>query len=163
MSGINIVSVHYTDIEALMHIAFKDDPDLLSLYTPAPETLEQCVARSYANVVEMFTGEVYKDSEKNAYAIELRHDDVVRRIGFMVTAKTDDLPNELYSFGINIHYRSRTIVLKWLGIVHRMLGKTFWTSLYGRNSRAINFFERNGFKKIESESRQFVSLWSNFD
>lgn len=162
MPQIYLKSVPYQSVKGLMKIAFADDAELLASLTPIKgDTLDSCIERCFSNIEEMFTGRVYAESQKIAYVIEFHDGKKVTDIGYTVIAKTPDTPNELYSFGINIHYRSKAIVLKWLNAVKILLGQTFWTSLYKDNSRAINFFEKNGFKKVESECRSFVSLWSN--
>ncbi len=146
-----------------MVLAFQDDEELLAKLTPvANDTLGHLVERCHENILEMFNGAVYADSVKAAYRIELEDRDVKTIIGYMVTAKTQDVPNELYSFGINIHYRSRKIVLKWMEETKKLLGDSFWVSLYKQNSRAINFFERNGFTKFVDDTNHFVALCHNY-
>ena len=154
----------HDEVKPLMLLAFSGDADLLQSLTPVVnDNLGNCVDRCYRNVEEMFTGAVYADSQKVAYKIALKEGGELKDIGFMITAKTADYPNELYSFGINIDYRTKDNVITWLKETERILGKYFWVSLYKQNTRAIHFFERNGFAKFVDETQHFVTLCSNFE
>jgi hypothetical protein len=163
MPNIKLIPVDYEEVKDLMKLAFKDDQLLLEKLTPVQnDDLESCVERCYASIVDMFTGTVYAESIKQAYKVEMEDSGNITTIGFSVTAKTEGSPNELFSFGINIHYRSKKIIVKWLDEVKKLLGKYYWVALYKQNERAITLFERNGFTKIEDESRHFVTLCQNY-
>lgn len=66
----------------------------------------------------------------------------------------------LYSFGINHQYRNKEVLTKWLECVQdKFEGIPFGTVLNIKNTRAIRFFEKNGFQQTHSNKRlNIVSL-----
>lgn len=65
----------------------------------------------------------------------------------------------LFTFGINIHYRKKEILLSWLKAVDRHLGHKYILTIREGNERALRFFERNGFgSQYQPDQKQYV-LW----
>jgi RimJ/RimL family protein N-acetyltransferase len=66
----------------------------------------------------------------------------------------------LYSFGIKKEYRNKEILTAWLKCVdERFMGKVWATVINLKNTRAIRFFERNGFRQDRIDKVQkIVSL-----
>lgn len=158
MGKVNLILIPMTELKPLITMAFQGDDELLRNLTPIKnDMLENCVNRIYGTISGIFSDKVYSESENKVFKVELDGE----AIGYIVVAINDEIPNELFSFGININYRSKEIVLQWLKEVKWILGKFFWIALYKQNERAINFFERNGFTKQEEENRSFVMLLGN--
>ena len=162
MPKLSLIAIPLVQLKPLITLAFQDDDELLRRYTPVKDdTLENCVNRCHDTIVDMFTSKVYAESERRIYKVEFDDEGVKKIIGYTVVAINTDAPNELFSFGINCHYRSKQIVLKWLKEVQFRLGKFFWIALYKENERAINFFVKNGFTKQAEEDKSFVMLLGN--
>jgi len=67
--------------------------------------------------------------------------------------------NTLYSFGINIKYRKKDILLSWWQQLKKTLKKGFNCYLDEQNERAINFLEKNNMKVVEKdEEHKIVTL-----
>lgn len=118
--------------------AFNGDINLLNTFHTSPGTLQHCVENTMKLIKE--SADYYKDDMK-FYAVVV--DGVP--VGYTVTVKNDKLPNELYSFGINISHRSKEVLMAWLKAVEEKIGIPYYIVLWSKNTRAINFFERNGF------------------
>lgn len=120
-----------------MRAAFYDDQDLKIYHINPSDDYEDMVLHSYENI-GIVRGElgadlyvVYKDEEI---------------IGFTVIALKAGL---LYSFGININHRNKYVLSEWLKICQNILFDDCGfinVLLYSKNTRALKFFERNGFK-----------------
>lgn len=131
---LKVVPISAAEIERFMLIGFMDDRDLLTTYHHKPGDLQSCVKATMKNVTEcaaLITLQYYK----------LECDG--KPIGFTITG-----PNILYSFGINIRYRKKEIVLEWLEKMRALLNDDFRVVLYNVNTRAIRFFMRNGMENI---------------
>lgn len=63
--------------------------------------------------------------------------------GFTVTS-----PGLLYSFGINVEYRTPELLKMWFDEIKNILGK-FDCALHGKNNRAINHLIKQGMKVKE--------------
>lgn len=168
MPNLKLIPASPEEIKSLLVTAFMEDEDLLKMYTPVQnDTLDNCVERCYDTISDMLTSPVYFGSEKQIYKIIIEEKDgritVGTTVGFSILVINEDAPNELFSFGINIHYRSKKIVMKWLKEVQWKLGKFFWIALYKQNTRAINFFLKNQFTLQEEENRSFVMLFANHE
>lgn len=50
----------------------------------------------------------------------------------------------LYSFCINVKYRTKDIILQWWNMVKNILDNDFYTAVYENNKRAINFLKKRG-------------------
>lgn len=64
-------------------------------------------------------------------------------IGYSVISK-----NLLYSFCINIKYRTKEIILQWWNWVKEILGNEFYVILEKNNTRAVNFLKKRGMKVV---------------
>lgn len=127
-----------------MRAAFYDDQDLNIYHIKPSDNYEDMVLHSYENI-GIVRGElgadlyvVYKDEEI---------------IGFTVIALKAGL---LYSFGININHRNKYVLSEWLKICQNKLFDVCGfvnILLSSKNSRALGFFERNGFKPTFSNKR----------
>ncbi len=126
------------EIRQYVENAFNGDINLLNTFHTSPGTLQHCVENTMGLIKE--SADYYKDDMK-FFAVVV--DGVP--VGYTITVKNSQLPNELYSFGINISHRKKDILLAWLKAIEEKIGKPYYIVLWSKNTRAINFFERNGF------------------
>jgi hypothetical protein len=126
--------------EIAFHVrrGFEGDEKLLNKYHISPGTLEHCVDDTMKFINE--NADFYKE-DIEFYSVTLYG----ASIGYTIVIKNDPRPNELYSFGINIEQRTEEIRKVWLSEVEKIIGKPYYIVLWSKNTRAINFFERNGF------------------
>ena len=65
----------------------------------------------------------------------------------------------LYSFGINIKFRKKTILMAWWEELKRTIGWQFVCRLYRNNTRAIEFLKKQQMIEVEvNEKHNFVTL-----
>lgn len=126
------------EISQYVENAFNADINLLNIFHTSPGTLQHCVENTMGLIKE--SADYYKDDMK-FYAVVV--DGVP--VGYTITVKNAELPNELYSFGININHRRKDILMAWLKAIEEKISKPYYIILWSKNTRAINFFERNGF------------------
>lgn len=127
-------------------MAFEGDADLIDRYHLVNGDLMQCVYSTYDKIMEL--GRI--GGELSCYAL---FQEEFGPIGYMVTTPE----NMLYSFGINIEYRTAAIVMDWWQQVKKMLNNEFAVPLWKKNERAINFFLRNGME-IGYEGADHITL-----
>ena len=120
-------------------MAFRDDPELIEKFHISPGSLDHCVGHTLG-LIEGNRG--FYQSDMETYAVVI---DKETPIGFTVLIKNEKIPNELYSFGINIKHRTKENLLSWLSEIKIKLGDPYYVVLWSKNTRAIDFFERNGF------------------
>jgi hypothetical protein len=128
---------------AMIHEAFKDDWALIRTYHLVNGNLANCVRSTF------------KEIDKVAQQVECTDYGVYwlgKPIGFTVLSY-----KMLVSFGINIQYRRKEIILHWWNLVNQHLGPEFVTWLYKKNDRAIDFLKRNGME-VQEDHDVYVSL-----
>ena len=136
MPSVALRKVSLENIRALIEIAFFEDESLLSDLHIHPGGVDECVDNTLGMIME--NAAFYKD-DISYHSIDV--DGYPR--GYTVTIKNSKQPNELYSFGININYRTPEIKAEWLKCVKELLGD-YYIVLWAKNKRAIRFFEKNG-------------------
>ena len=144
---VNILEVPYESIEYFIYVAFREDEELLDKYHTVDKTLEECVN----NLVKQI-GEFIKYGTAKCYGIFY----VGEPIGFSVIGD-----RFLFSFGIDVHFREKDILLEWFDQLKFILGNEFVTWLYNDNTRAINFFERNGMDVVEENETYKTLVYIN--
>lgn len=127
-----------------IHEAFKGDWQLINTYHLVNGSLIDCVKSTFTEIDKFSSG----PDKVEYYGIYLDG----KTIGFTVVGE-----NFLLSFGINIQYRTKEIVMQWWNMVCMMLNKAFVTWLFKKNTRAIDFCKRNGMEVIE-DFPEYVTL-----
>lgn len=143
--------------EIAFHVrrAFEGDERLLNEYHISPGTLDHCVSDTMNFINE--NADFYKE-DIEFYSVTLYG----VSIGYTIVIRNDKKPNELYSFGINIEQRTNEVRNAWMMELERLLGKPYYIVLWAKNTRAINFFERNGFivtrnsKQLNDETKTLI-------
>lgn len=139
------ISIPVGEIAPHVRKAFEGDNDLLSTYHISPGDLDHCVSDTLRCIYE--NADHYKE-DMVCYKVALDGDP----IGYTIVLIDENNPCELYSFGINIEHRNAALLQEWIGKVKEKIGKVFFTILWNKNTRAINFFKKNGFKEETLDS-----------
>lgn len=143
MPEVKLTPIDKGELKPLVTLAFEGDNELLDTYhTLAPATLEECVNNTFAFI----------DKNKDFYNEDMSCFKVTVNgiaVGYTITIKNEKMPNELYSFGIKKEFRTWEITSQWMERLQTILGTPYYMILWAKNTRAINFFERNGFVSEE--------------
>lgn len=136
-SGVTIVlePIEMDALEPVIQFAFAEDKDTHLFHEEPKKEIWRMAQHTY--------GRIAGQSGMKAFSVMLETDKK-HLIGFTVV-NTEVAP-VLYSFGIRSEYRTRKNLTAWLGSVEQLLGRFYIVPLYNKNTRAIKFFEKNGFK-----------------
>jgi hypothetical protein len=58
------------------------------------------------------------------------------------------IPNNLYSFGININYRTKDNLIEFWERVKELMGDSFICMLFPQNTRAVEFLKKQGMQEV---------------
>jgi hypothetical protein len=141
---VELIPIYKSELKKLIELAFEGDTDLCEKYHISPGTLQHCVDYTYK-----FISDDLLAPDMNYYEINLRDGNISTQIGYTVTVIAENPPHDLYSYAINMKWRKKEILIQWLDEVEKLLGLPFGTGLHPRNTRAIEFFKKNGFTEIE--------------
>jgi ribosomal protein S18 acetylase RimI-like enzyme len=144
---IEFLKIPIGEIEKYVEIAFAGDNELVEQFHFMDKTLAGTIINNVSNI-EMLN-EKYPI---NCYSLNI--DGVP--IGF--TVGKDHL---LYSFGINKAFRTKEIVLSWWYELLTVLAPNFVCCLYPENTRAINFFMRNGMEIFEQQKNSISLIYKS--
>lgn len=157
---VKLIKIDPKNLPFYIKQAFEGDTELLEQYHISPGTLDHCVSHTMGFINE--NASFYK-ADIEFYAVVLN---VETTIGYTIGIKNEGKPNELYSFGINIKYRQKEILQDWLKEVEKLLGN-YYIVLWSKNTRAIQFFEKNGCvidrtnKMLNDETKTMITCKSN--
>lgn len=139
---IHIKKISITELPELVELSYKDDVDLLEKYHVAKMDLRKAVMSTLVMI-----GETAKNYQLQYYRVM----DKKTPIGYFI------IFNEcLYSFAINIHYRTKVVLTNWWKQVLNVLGDHFMCSLNPNNTRAVKFLERQGMKVIQKDETLII-------
>ena len=141
----DIARISIDDLQEFVSIAFKEDSELLTEYSDY-STMEELILTNVEN-----TKELAKTKEVKCYGMFLEQ----TPIGFTVLSE-----KLLYSFGINVYCRQKEVKAIWLNWLKRVFDNDFCVVLYRKNTRAINYFLKNGFEEF-SEDDKVIYLLTN--
>jgi len=144
-SEIAIKTIPIEDIGRYVGIAFDGDNELVEKFHKADKTLEETIAGNIKNINEL-AGKI----DLKCFVVYWGDNE----IGFFVMAYHNSM---LYSFGINKKYRVKNILLDWWGSIKALVGEYLICPLNSENTRAINFFVRNGMQVLERD-KSIVTL-----
>ena len=144
---IKLVPISHGEIEWHVQNAFCGDDKLLNKYHIVNGSLSSCVEDTVKNINE---NRIHFGDKMKFYSV-VKDDKVV--IGYTIIIKNEE-HRELYSFGINIKYRSDKNKKSWLSEIQKTLNKPYYIVLWSKNIRAINFFKQNGFVIDEEMFRE---------
>lgn len=128
------------DLKKAIEIAFIDDELLLNNFHIIKNGLKESVNDTKENILD------FKQTYGAEYYIIKDNEEI---IGYCVLS---NMYHFLYSFGINIEYRSKDNKKELFNFVLEKCKGTFFCSLYNFNTRAINYLLKMGMKVIGEET-----------
>lgn len=132
---IRIEKISNFELRDLVEIAYRGDSDLLDKYWGDDFSLEEAV-----NETMWMINEVAKEAPMEYFAV-LKDDE---EIGYVCK-----IPNNLYSFGININYRTKDNLIEFWEKVKEVMEDGFICMLFPQNVRAIKFLKKMGMVEVE--------------
>lgn len=145
---VEIQTIPSGSLGAAIHFAFKGDWQLIHKLHLVNGDLNDCVKSTFRQIDSVSHG----GTPLQFWGIYLLQGDEKNLIGFTVTG-----PKMLFSFGINIQFRTKEIVMNWWQCVLTLLGNEFVTWLFKKNTRAIDFVTRNGME-VSEDNGDYVTL-----
>lgn len=128
--SITVRKIPLSEIQDFCEIAFRGDNLFIEKYHLHDDTMDDLITNNVLNIFELSS-----QMKVKCYSVYFEN----KAIGFTVISK-----GLLYSFGIKKEYRTKEIVLTWLEWVKNLLDNDFIVCLLPENTRAIDFFTRNG-------------------
>lgn len=148
---ITIKKISKTEIPSLIATAYEGDSELLDKYHS--ENMHGDVNFPIAVLSTLDTiDDVSKTRKLSYYKVIYQK----KAIGYFVTFE-----DFLYSFGINIKYRNREVLIGWFEAVKKVLGKHFRCMLYDINTRAINHLQKQGMKIVHKDEEYKTTILQN--
>lgn len=155
--AINVVftEVPKSELKRLIREVYLSDPDMRDKYHLVKGDIEKQVEYTYNQCVE---GEDEFTTKYCAITITNSNNSYHRNVGY--TTLVYDEVGLLHTFGIHKDYRFKSVKSKWLEAVSNAFdGGFFVLTLREINSRAINFFKRNGFECEYQPNEKYYLLW----
>ena len=141
---IKIEKISTFELRDLIEIAYRGDSDLLDKYWGDDFSLEEAI-----NETMWMVGEVAKEAPME-YFVVLKDEE---EIGYVCK-----IPNNLYSFGININYRTKENLSEFWEKVKEVMKDGFICMLFPQNVRAINWLKKMGMVEVEGVENNCVCL-----
>lgn len=141
---IELVKIELSELPPFVECAYEGDNDLLTKYHIANYTLCEAVDTTMVMI------------EITSLGLDMKYFAVIENeepIGYLST-----FPNNLYSFGINIEYRTREILSEFWKKITEILGNSFISMLYHNNTRAINWLKRCEMVEVDGVEDSCVTL-----
>jgi hypothetical protein len=143
--------IKLSELKPSIALAFSDDAELLKeFHFLAGKTLEECVDDTYNKIIESSNAMPTK-------AWNILADD--KLVGYCVIVKAP-MPL-LYSFGINIHSRTKEVLVSWMKAVDKISNGEITTVLYSKNVRAIEFMKKNKMEEVVRDDEIVVLKTKN--
>ena len=136
------------DLRLLIRKAYEDDHEMKSIHILEGASLEEMVEYTYRQVMED-----EMSSQVKIYGVYLDH----TLIGY--TTLVLDPIKLLFTFGINIHYRTKDVLIGWLKTLDRYLGHSYMLTVREKNERTMKFFKRNGFEVKHNPDQKEYVIW----
>lgn len=137
---ITVKKISVNELPVLIRTSYEGDKDILATQHVMPlEDINIAVDITYGMVKQMA-------AEK-----KITHYKVIykkKAIGYFCT-----FDKFLFSFGINIKFRKKEVLVAWWQQVVKSLEKNFLCILYPHQIRAIEFLKRNGMIVLEVDQR----------
>lgn len=163
MPDIQLIPVLINELKSLINFSYSGDGDLIASYqAQTTRTFEECVEFNYNEIASHLNSSIYKD-DMQLWKITLTENNKTKDIGYCVTIISDPPPGMLFSFAFNMVYRKQAYLTQWLRRVEELLWQPYYTALWNKNTRAIDFFKKNGFEAIPSAEHPFNYLVKGAD
>ncbi len=135
---VKLVPISFQDLRPFISLAFEGDTELLEKYHVSPGDLEHCVEHTLLAI----EGNFRHFNEKMEFYAIISNNEIA---GYTVIIRHEFGIDELYSFGVNMKYRTKNVLISWVCCTGAKIRGPFYIVLWSKNTRAIDFFERNGF------------------
>lgn len=130
-------------VNKLIELAFLGDSDLIEHYHAANDNMQDSILHTIERI----------DVTSMAYQLSFYKVTVDKvNAGFFVTGD-----NFLYSFGLNMKFRKKEILMKWWEMVCGELKPNFICMMNKKNTRGINFLKKQGMIVI-SNGNEILTL-----
>lgn len=144
---ISLKKITIFELPKLVKISYEGDEDLLNKYHVDKFSLEDAV-ESTMGMIEETNGAV----KMQFFKVLLFN----LEIGYLAIFE-----NFLYSFGINIKFRAKNILMQYWDLIKKELGDSFITMLYPNNERAINWVKKQGMIEVDEVEEGLITLLYN--
>ena len=134
---VTLVKISKPELLESVAISYEGDNDLFLKYHIAPMDFMNCVMATMGMILD-----TAKEKELRYYTVIYKK----KKIGYVV--EFDDF---LYSYGINIKFRKKDILIAWWREVSRVMGGKFMTMLYLNNTRCITHLRKQGFEIFQED------------
>ena len=132
------------DLRQYVEIAYKGDDDLLLHYWGTDLNLQEAVDLTMSLIEQ-----VDKEVPVDYYAVESEE----QEIGYIVK-----FPNNLYSFSININYRTKENLICFWELIKEVMEDGFICMLFPQNERAIKWLKKCGMVEVFGVENNCVTL-----
>lgn len=140
------------ELQLYIMLAFNNDEELKD-YHVVPGTFKEMSKHTYNSIIDNGKG-----IDIEYYKILLRDNGKIKAIGFSVICRKP--MRMLLSLGVNVKFRTKEILIEWLSKLEELFGDKYGVGLWKQNTRAIEFFKKNGFvNNKEDDSKKMVVLW----
>ncbi len=161
MIELKLIPISIGELKPLIRFSYEGDTDLIEKYQAGDRCFEDCVEFNYEEIKNHLSDN-YKDSMK-LWRIGLDGGHEIHSIGYCVTVGKDESLKMLLSFAINIRYRKKELLIEWLKAIEKQIGEPYYTCLWNKNTRAIDFFKKNGFDEMQSGDGTFKYMAKGFN
>lgn len=155
---VTLSPITLNELRPLIAYAYLGDDDLIQKYqADTSRSYEECIDFNFNEI----KGHIESKEPIEVYLWKINYYGIT--IGYCVTLSHDsDAPDMLLSYSINKDYRTAIVLLQWLQAIEQEIGIPYYTGLWSKNTRAIGFFEKNGFVRFDVPGREdYVYLVKN--
>lgn len=160
MSKVVLIAASKEELRDLIEFSYAGDADLIDLYQAGDRTFEECVDYNYNELISLIED---KQSPGEIYLWKVAIDDgeAIVPVGYCATLENEDKPHMLLSCAIEKDFRNKEVLTGWLAAIEERVGVPYYIGLWDKNTRAIEFFQKNGFTAIQSPVESFKYLVKN--
>jgi hypothetical protein len=126
------------ELRSLVELAFDCDTELLTKFHIKTGDLSCCVNHTMKTIFQTMQE---LEGKFEFYAV-MRGSET---IGYTVLINDGDV-SVLYSFGININYRTQLVLTDWIDCVKEVSQSKLIAMLWNKNTRAIAFLRKHGMR-----------------
>lgn len=141
---IELKKISIFELPNLVEFAYSGDADMIGKYWGDGFSLQEAVDETM-RCIKAVSGEV----EMQHYAVIYDGEE----IGYVSC-----FPHNLYSFSINIEYRTKEILSEYWKSIKSVMGESFITMLFPQNTRAINWLKKCGMVVVDGVEQNCVTL-----
>lgn len=162
MIELKLIQASTNELYSLVSYAYAGDADLIDKFQAGERTYQECVDFNCNEILDRMSDPVFS-GDMTIWKICLQSGDEIDDIGYCVTVKNDGNLHWLYSYAININYRKSVFLIDWLKAIENVLGLPYYTALWNKNTRAIDFFKKNGFVEKATKDSSYKLLFKGYE